>query len=105
MAFEVQRIEQDGRARVVVRGELDMTNGDRLERELLAAEATGVGVVELDLSSVDYFDSTGLGLVLDADLRAAQSGRKLLVLAGDGEAARVLRMVNVRDRLSVAELE
>jgi anti-sigma B factor antagonist len=105
MALQVDTERQDGQVRIVVRGELDMTNADRLERELYAAEAEEAGEIVLDLQGVDYFDSTGLGLLLDADVRAAAAGRRLRVVAGEGEAARVIRLVNVRERLTAAELE
>ncbi|WP_205696060.1 STAS domain-containing protein [Conexibacter sp. SYSU D00693] len=106
MALEVERDDRGDRVRLVVRGALDMTTGERLERALREAEdAVGDGVLELDLREVEYFDSTGLGIVLDADVRAADAGRRLVVAAGDGEAARVMRMVRVADRLTAADLE
>ena len=58
----------------------------------------------LDLREVTFFDSTGLQLVLDADVRAREEGRRFVVaVAGDGEPRRVLELAEVADRLNLEE--
>ncbi len=84
---------------LVVRGDLDLTTGGRLERELLDAERLAPETLTLDLSAVDFFDSTGLQILLDADVRARGAGRRLVVVAGRGEVARVLALTEVTERL------
>jgi anti-anti-sigma regulatory factor len=54
----------------------------------------------IDLTGVDFLDSTGLQIVLDADIRAHEAGRRLVVIAGEGEAARVFALAEVADRLT-----
>lgn len=91
--------------RILVRGEVDMTTGDRLEREILAAEERLPATLTLDLTGVEFLDSTGLQIVLDADVRAREAGRALVVVAGEGEAARVFALAEVADRLTVGVIE
>ena len=57
----------------------------------------------LDLRDVTFFDSTGLQLVLDADVRAREEGRRFIVLPGDGEPRRILELAEVADRLQLEE--
>ena len=57
----------------------------------------------LDLREVSFFDSTGLQLVLDADVRAREEGRRFVVLPGDGEPRRILELAEVADRLQLEE--
>ena len=57
----------------------------------------------LDLREVSFFDSTGLQLVLDADVRAREEGRRFVVLPGEGEPMRVLELAEVADRLQLKE--
>ena len=57
----------------------------------------------LDLREVTFFDSTGLQLVLDADVRAREEGRTLIVAPGDGEPRRILELAEVADRLRLEE--
>lgn len=96
--------EEDG-VRVAATGELDLLTADRLERAIHAAEEqVGPGRLVLDYSGLDFIDSTGLQLLLDADVRAAQDGRSLVIAVGDGEARRVLELVDVLTRLKVTEV-
>ena len=101
--FTVERQLSNGTARILVRGELDMETGPRLDEELRGAEAERPAVLVLDLRGVSFFDSTGLQLVLDADVRAREEGRRFVVLPGDGEPMRILELADVADRLQLEE--
>ena len=97
--FKVERQVSDRTVRILVRGELDMDTGPRLESELREVEADEPAMLVLDLREVSFFDSTGLQLVLDADVRAREQGRRFVVLPGEGEPLRVLELADVVDRL------
>jgi anti-anti-sigma factor len=103
LPFKVERQQSNGKVRVIVRGELDMETGPRAEEEIRRAEDGKPDVLVLDLRDVSFFDSTGLQLVLDADVRAREEGRAFVVLAGDGEPRRVLELAEVTDRLTLEE--
>ena len=104
LPFSVEREQSSSAARVVIRGELDMETGPRAEEELLRAEAGAPPVLVLDLRDVTFFDSTGLQLVLDADVRAREEGRQFVVaLARDGEPRRILELAEVADRLNLED--
>jgi anti-sigma B factor antagonist len=104
MGLEITTTRDGATARVEVSGDLDMTTGEQLERALVAAEADGPSELVLDLSRVGFFDSTGLQILLDADVRARAAERRFKVVAGDGEAARVMALTAVAERLQVAEI-
>lgn len=80
---------------VRVSGALDISTADRLEQALHAAEADAPEVLVLDLVGVGFFDSTGLQMVLDAHVRAGETGRRLMVVAGESEARRVFDLAEV----------
>ena len=103
--FEIERLEDGDAIRLVVRGEVDMTTGERFEREVAAAEERRPAKLTIDLTGVTFLDSTGLQIVLDADVRARQSGRSVVIAAGDSEAARVFALTDVADRLTVTVIE
>ena len=90
--------------RVIVRGELDLSTAGRLEDALRLAEARADGQLTLDYSGLDFIDSTGLQVLLDADHRAAQAGRRLVVGLGTGEARRVAELADAVDRLTLADV-
>jgi anti-sigma B factor antagonist len=104
MAIEITRKDENGSIRLIVAGEVDLTTGHRLEDELRRAEKSAAAL-KIDLARVEFFDSTGLQILLDADLRARQNGHQLVVIPGDGEAARVLELTQVADRLTAAVIE
>jgi anti-anti-sigma factor len=101
--FTVERQAAADAVRIFVRGELDMETGPRLEEELRRAEAEAPPLLVLDLREVSFFDSTGLQLVLDADVRAREEGRRFVVLPGEGEPMRILELAEVTDRLQLKE--
>jgi len=104
LPFSVERQQSNGTVRVILRGELDMETGPRAEEELLRAEDGAPPVLVLDLREVTFFDSTGLQLVLDADVRAREEGRRFVIaLAAEGEPRRVLELAEVADRLNLED--
>jgi len=90
--------------RVTVRGELDLSTAERLELALREAEARAGGALILDYSGLEFIDSTGLQVLLDADHRAAAAGRQLVVVLGTGEARRVAELADAVDRLTVSDV-
>ena len=101
--FSIERHDEPDRLRLVVLGELDMETGPRLRDEVERALAAAPAVLVLDLHGVTFFDSTGLQIVLDAEVRCRENGHRLVVRAGDGEPRRVLELADVTDRLTLEE--
>jgi anti-anti-sigma factor len=99
--FSVERHDEDDCVRLVVEGELDMDTGPRLQDEIERAHAIAPARLVLDLRGVTFFDSSGLQIVLDAEVRCREAGRELVVLPGDGEPRRVLELADVSDRLNL----
>ena len=101
MTLTLDRRDDGATVRLIAAGELDLTTADRLERAIVEAERATPQRLTLDLAGVDFFDSTGLQILLDADVRARADGRELRVVAGRGEVARVLALTEVDERLDV----
>lgn len=97
------RIDRELHAAVIVLGlvgELDLANVAVAEAELQAAQQDAE-VVLLDLSRLDFMDSSGVRVILLADGRARDQGRRLAVLTGFGLPRRVLTILGLTDRLDV----
>ncbi|CAA9507624.1 MAG: hypothetical protein AVDCRST_MAG30-2293 [uncultured Solirubrobacteraceae bacterium] len=103
MRVAVERSHIDGVVRVSVRGELDIVSGPRVQEELLRAEREAPRRVVLDLTGVTFFDSTGLQIILDAEVRAREAAYTFAVAPGGGEVLRVLELAEVRGRLDLEE--
>jgi anti-anti-sigma factor len=85
---------------VALSGELDVAGAALLENELtrVAADHDAQGLV-LDLSELDFMDSTGLRLMVLADERARAEGRRLSLVRGKPDVQRVFEITRMTDRL------
>ena len=75
-------------------GEVDLTTAPQLKEFLLAAVgATEKSPVIVDLSQVDFIDSAGLALLVEARKRLTPEGRTLNILLTPGrQPERVLKL-------------
>jgi anti-anti-sigma factor len=88
---------------VALRGELDMSGTDRLQLAIEQAEEPPTGLLVLDLSQLDFIDSTGLEVVLRAARRAHDSGRRLIVARPSRYVRRLLELTAIDQSLDVVE--
>jgi anti-sigma B factor antagonist len=96
--------ERDGDVHVIaVRGELDLANGNELQRELLRVEATDARSIVVDLSGLQFMDSTGIRVLLSADARSRADSERLTLLRGPAAVQRVLELTGVVDLLPFAD--
>lgn len=86
---------------VTLEGELDISNVERFEQELMQLEQSRPPLVVLDLRGVRFIDSTGLSLLLNADARARRQRRHLTIVSGNGAARRIMRTVALDQILDV----
>ena len=101
--FEVTIEDRGGTVLVAPRGELDIHTAPRLDDELRRAEARSPEVLVLDLQGLDFMDSTGLRLLIMADVRAREQGRRLVVVRGNEMIQRVLRVTRLDERLDFVD--
>lgn len=101
LEFETQELED--RAHVVLRGELDLSTAEKVERELHRIEEVGTKLVVLDLSALTFLDSTGLRLIVGADQRARSSDRRMTVVKGPAAVQRVFAITKLDERLEMVD--
>ena len=108
MDFSVT-VASHGRWEVLtVTGEIDMATAPRFRQRLLAVIGAGAQNVVIDLSGVDFIDSTGLGVLMGAAKRVRSNGGDIrLVMTGSRladliELTRLDRVLDVFDSISAA---
>jgi anti-sigma B factor antagonist len=79
-------------------GELDEASISALRQELKRAEAASSSVV-LDLSALEFIDSTGISLLVQFTRHASSDGVDLGFLRGTGQVARVLELTGLAKAL------
>jgi anti-sigma B factor antagonist len=101
--LEVETEERDGFVRIALRGELDLSTVGKVENELERAESSRPTLIVLDLASLSFLDSTGLRLIVTADQRARDQGRRVAIVRGPNSVDRVFTITNLGDRLEIVD--
>ena len=101
MSVGWETLERADGLHVQLTGELDISSASGVESRLLEVEQREPERLFLDLRRVNFIDSTGLSLIINADGRAKKAGRRLTIVSGDGVPRRILRTVGLEDRLDV----
>jgi anti-anti-sigma factor len=91
------------RTRVVVTGELDMSNADQLAARVAEAETGDPAELEIDLRGLSFMDSSGLAILFAANRRAREHGHHLVIVKDHGPIERVLNLAGVEEVIDVVE--
>ena len=99
--IEVDTRTEDGVAVIVPRGELDVAGTPALEDALAdVIEEPGVAGVVVDLSGLEFMDSSGLRAVVLADRRLRDEGLRFALVRGGEPVHRVFELTRMTDRLT-----
>jgi anti-sigma B factor antagonist len=92
----------DGVSVAALSGEIDVSNATELRARLSELTAQEGGGVALDLTAVDYLDSSGLGMLLNLASTFADRGKELrVVVQEDSFIASLMETTGVDGILSV----
>ena len=85
-------------------GELDLSGAAVLQAEIDRVTADNdLGGVVLDLRGLAFIDSSGLRLVVLADMQAREAGRRFALVRGDETVHRVFEITRMSDRLDFVD--
>jgi anti-sigma B factor antagonist len=94
------RSEQQDAHFVSLSGELDLASAKALEAEFIRIEATSVSRIVVDLSELEFMDSTGIAVIMRAHKRAQNDGHVLRVLRPNGQVGRVFEICDLDEVLA-----
>jgi anti-anti-sigma factor len=98
-SLQISSALEDGTVRVSLEGELDLSCARQLEARLTAIDEQAPARVLIDLSALEFIDSSGLRMLLLADTRAREHGYELTLSAGPEPVQRVFEMTGALDIL------
>ena len=101
--FRVDVRTERGATVITVSGELDLASSPILEERLGQVFGSDATVVILDLRKLDFMDSTGLSVLINAHQTAEEAARQLYLVKGPPQVQRLLSLTGVEERLSVLE--
>ena len=96
---EVQVEQVEGGVSVALTGELDISEVEQVDKALREVEGHRPALLVLDLRLLQFIDSSGLRLILAADARAREAGRRLAIIRGPDPVHRVFQITQLADRL------
>ncbi len=86
---------------LVLGGELDAHSAPSLDAALDDLDAAGA--ITLDLSSLDFMDSSGLRVVIEANQRAQASSGSMVLLRPNRTISRLFDVSGLRSTLNVVD--
>jgi anti-sigma B factor antagonist len=102
MSFSTSLERRESAAIVTMQGDLDIATEAHATADLAHA-MDGCDVLIVDLRELDFLDSTGVRVLLAADLRAREQGLRFGVVRGDGIVARLLDVTRIDKRFPVVD--
>ena len=104
MLFDLQVHQEEGWVVLAVVGEVDLASAPKVRQAVIDAVAVADGPpsVVLDLGSVDFIDSSGLGVVLGALKRVRTAGGRLRVVVREPQVRRVFELTDLDRILALA---
>jgi anti-sigma B factor antagonist len=103
MVLTVTLDKIDGAIVVAASGELDLGTAPVIRERLAEAETLHPPLLVLDLSGLDFMDSTGLRIILAADANARRDDRRFVVVRGPDPVHRVFLIARLDDRLELVD--
>ncbi|MGH2858242.1 MAG: STAS domain-containing protein [Solirubrobacteraceae bacterium] len=101
--FRLEVSRHDDSAVIAVAGELDLASGPELEVELERIAGPGTRLLVIDLSGLEFMDSTGLSIIVRAHQRLSGEGCELGLVRGSPQVQRLLDLTGVAERLRVVD--
>jgi anti-sigma B factor antagonist len=102
LPLAVERISADSSELLAVRGEIDIATSPRLIAALNELVTDSASAVVVDLTAVEFMDSTGLALLVRAQRRMRKRGRGFAVVCPDGPVRRIFEITDMVGTLRVS---
>ena len=100
--FSVVRVSHSGSTTAIaLTGELDIASVPILQECLSEAAAGDAGTIELDLGSLAYIDSAGLGVLVSAHKRFESSGSSLVIRRPNERVMRIFTVSGLGNYLNI----
>ena len=97
--LDVKEDHTSGAQTLELSGELDAASAPALRERLAEVATRGKGPLVIDLSQLEFIDSTGLSVLLNAKRRLTRKARRLALVCPPGHIHRILEVTQLLDTL------
>jgi anti-sigma B factor antagonist len=102
-AFSVSTEFDDGGTVIAVVGEVDIASAPELKQALESVTAVKPEMVIVDLTLVEFLDSTGLGVLVGAFKSCSDAGVGFRIVASDRRVLRVFEVTGLTEVFEIHE--
>lgn len=103
MDLGLEVAERDGRAVLTVQGEIDVYTAPRFRERLIELVNEGHVQVVVDLSGVEFLDSTGLGVLVGGLKRLRSHDGDLVIACDEARIVKVFEITGLTKVFSIHE--
>lgn len=89
---------------ILVEGEVDISNADKLREAIDYALEQPTEALVLDLEHVSYIDSTGIGVLVGAAHHADEHNKSFSIINAQQSVMRVAQLLGVDQEISITAL-
>ncbi|GAC1501500.1 MAG: anti-sigma factor antagonist BldG [Vulcanimicrobiaceae bacterium] len=101
LSIDIKTENEAGAVVFTLHGTLDLATSPMARAAFLEAANDGRHEIIVDLSRVEFLDSTGLGALIGGHRRAAESGGGMRLVVNDGPISRLLNITGLMRVLEV----
>src|SRR3954464_14442527 len=103
MDLLIETRSADGVEHLVLSGEFDLAAVPGFEDRIAKVEEGTPSALVIDLTALEFMDSSGLRALVAADDRARRAGRRLAIVPGPPAVRRVFEITQLDQRLDLVE--
>jgi anti-sigma B factor antagonist len=101
--FAVQTHSTGRAITLALTGELDLVSSPAMERVMDDLSRSDAELIIVDLSGLEFMDSTGLHLLIRVQQRAQEAGRRFALIRGREAVQRLFELTGLADSLTVVD--
>jgi anti-sigma B factor antagonist len=101
--LKLESVREGDTHRLVLLGEFDIAGAEAYREEIERIEAAGAAKILIDMSSLEFMDSTGLRMLIETDMRSRQDSGRVRYTRPHGEVARLLQLTRVDEKLDFVD--
>ncbi len=95
MGLTIDQTENEAKIRIAVSGEVDLYTSPDLRAALMKAVPAAAAGVEVDLSGVDYMDSSGVATLVEGFKSARENSKKFVLVTPSSSVMKVLELARL----------
>jgi anti-anti-sigma factor len=101
--FDLEAQNEGSSALLTIRGDLDLQVVDQVTEALTEIESAAPELLVIDLSRLTFMDSSGMGAVAAAHVRALEAGRRFAIVRPPGGVRQAFDRTRLDEVITISD--